>query len=66
LLCAFGATEREAVASYRRFVADGKKSPNPWDQLKHQVFLGSESFVERVRRQLPPDPDLSEIPIAQR
>ena len=35
-------------------------------QLRHQVFLGSESFVENLRRKLPRDRDLSEVPRAQR
>jgi REP element-mobilizing transposase RayT len=66
LLSAFGATEQAAVAHYLRFVADGIEQPSPWQQLRHQVFLGSEIFVEQVRRQLPHDRDLSEIPRAQR
>ena len=52
LLSAFGGTEREAVARYRRFVAEGKSLASPWGLLKHQVFLGSEEFVEGVRRAL--------------
>ncbi len=35
-------------------------------QLRHQVFLGSERFVENLRRKLPRDRDLSEVPRAQR
>ena len=66
LLSAFGGTEREAVARYRRFVAEGNSLASPWGLLKHQVFLGSEAFVEGVRRALPPDRDLSEVPRAQR
>ena len=63
---AFGGTEQEAVARYRCFVAEGKSLASPWARLKHQVFLGSEAFVEGVRQALPPDRDLSEIPRAQR
>ncbi len=66
LLSAFGATEQTAVARYRRFVAEGIGQPGPWEQLKHQVFLGSEAFVDNLRRQLPNDRDLSEVPRAQR
>ena len=65
LLSAFAAVEKEAVASYRRFVADGVAQPSPWDNLKHQVFLGDETFVAATRRKLPSDRDLSEIPRAQ-
>jgi REP element-mobilizing transposase RayT len=66
LLSAFGATEQAAIASYRRFVADGIGQAGPWEQLKHQVFLGSESFVDNLRHRLPKDRDFSEVPRAQR
>jgi putative transposase len=66
LLATFGETEAAAVAAYRRFVEDGIGEPGPWEQLRHQVFLGSGTFVEGVRRKLPPDRDLAEIPRAQR
>jgi len=38
----------------------------PWQQLRRQVFLGSETFVDQRRRQLLQDRDLSEVPRAQR
>lgn len=66
LLSAFGATEPAAVARYRRCVADGIGQAGPWEQLKHQVFLGSEAFLDNLRRRLPNDRDLSEVPRAQR
>ncbi len=66
LLSAFAATEKEAVASYRLFVADGIAQPSPWENLKHQVFLGDETFVAATQRKRPGDRDLSEIPRAQR
>ena len=66
LLAAFGETEPEAVANYARFVAEGKGQPAPWEQLKDQVFLGSDSFVESLRRQLPKNRDLREVPQSKR
>ncbi len=42
---AFGSTEQAAVAAYRRFVAEGVGQPGPWEQLRHQVFLASETFI---------------------
>jgi REP element-mobilizing transposase RayT len=66
LLSTFGETERAALSAYRRFVEDGIGVPGPWEQLRHQVFLGSETFVEGVRRKLPSDRDLTEVPRAQR
>ena len=65
ILAAFGETEPEAVAHYARFVAEGKGQPAPWEQLKNQVFLGSDSFVESLRRQLPNEPRLARGPTVQ-
>jgi len=40
LLSAFGATEQAAVARYWRFVVEGIGQAGPWEQLRHQFFLG--------------------------
>jgi putative transposase len=66
VLSTFAETQRAAVSAYRRFVEDGIGEPGPWQQLRHQIFLGSEAFVEGVRRNLPPGRDLTEVPRAQR
>jgi len=66
LLSALGGTEQEVVARDRRFVAEAKSLASPWALRKHQVFLGSEAFVEDVRQALLPERDLSEVPRAQR
>ncbi|MGB5834676.1 MAG: hypothetical protein WBG92_22180 [Thiohalocapsa sp.] len=64
-LAASGEKKSEAVAHYARFVAEGKGEPARWEQLKHQVFLGSDSFVASMRRQLPQNHDLREVPQAK-
>jgi REP element-mobilizing transposase RayT len=61
ILAAFGDTSEEAAARYIRFVADGMGQPSPWEQLKHQVFLGTDAFVESIRRRIPASRDLREI-----
>jgi hypothetical protein len=40
--------------------------PPPREHLKNQVFLGSDSFVESMRRQVPQNRDLREVPQAKR
>jgi len=62
ILAAFGPDESEAVGRYVRFVAEGKGIPSPWARLKHQVFLGSDAFVERMMRKVPRGRDLREVP----
>ncbi|MEA3276049.1 MAG: hypothetical protein U9Q81_12300 [Pseudomonadota bacterium] len=65
ILAAFGETEAEAVERYVRFVAEGTGQPSPWGQLKQQVFLGSDAFVDAMRRKVPTGRDLREIPQAK-
>ena len=66
ILSAFGQRASHARERYRAFVAEGKNQPSPWEQLRNQIYLGNETFVNRLQRRLSPDKDLSEIPAAQR
>jgi putative transposase len=65
-LAAFGERMQDAQLAYRRFVADGKNQPSPWEHLKNQIYLGSEAFVDEMQRKMDPDRRLSEIPKSQR
>jgi putative transposase len=65
ILSAFAAIGTEATERYIRFVADGKGQMSPWEQLNNQVFLGSEAFIDAMRRKVPPDRDLREVPAAR-
>lgn len=65
VLSAFADTESEAVKPYVRFVAEGQGQSSPWGQLKHQLFLGSDAFVDSMRRKVPADGDLREVPQAR-
>ena len=65
ILSGFGETAAAAVGAYVRFVADGIGGAAPWGQLKHQMFLGSDVFVDALRRQVPDDRDLREVPQAR-
>jgi REP element-mobilizing transposase RayT len=58
ILGRFGARQREAQRRYRQFVAEGQDRPKPWEQLKGQIYLGSEAFIaqhqpDRVIRDIP-------------
>ena len=65
LLSAFGAQRKAAMEAYRRFVSAGKASSSPWDELKRQVYLGDEAFVDRMLARLESDAPLAEIPSTQ-
>ena len=62
ILAALGSDASEAIGRYVRFVAEGEGVPSPWTQRKHQAFLGSDAFVEKMLRKLPRGRDLREVP----
>ncbi len=51
----FGATRRKAVAAYVDFVRAGVRLPSVWEDLRGQVFLGSDEFVEQMTAALDAD-----------
>lgn len=66
ILSAFSSQKGRAIERYREFVAQGKNQPSPWEQLKNQVFLGSDAFVTKMQAKLDGGKDLREIPARQR
>jgi hypothetical protein len=61
------ARERSAAqAGYAAFVRQGVEQPSLWQALRHQVFLGSEAFVQRHCVPSKPAEPLREVPPAQR
>jgi REP element-mobilizing transposase RayT len=66
LLRAFADSRAEAIAAYRRFVAEGIGAPCPWNALRGQIYLGSERFVERMQALIDSSRPLREIPKPQR
>jgi putative transposase len=61
LLEQFGKDRRVAQKRYREFVRDGVAN-RPWDDLKGQIYLGSDEFIERHSAEAK---ELKEIPRAQ-
>jgi len=66
LLASFGRRKKEAVKKYRTFVSEGKGQPSPWKNLRNQVYLGGEDFVQTMQGLIDGDKELSEIPSSQR
>nr|WP_067298332.1 hypothetical protein [Marinobacterium profundum] len=52
ILAAFDERRDLAIERYERFVADGKHQPSPWSQLRNQVYLGSEQFVDEMQKRI--------------
>jgi hypothetical protein len=66
LLGQFGGRRRTAIGRYIDFIRSGCRQESIWADLGGQLFLGSEAFVETMKRQLPKDRDLREVPRVQR
>ena len=66
ILAEFGRRKKDAREKYRRFVGEGKNQPSPWENLKNQIYLGSDAFVAAMQRRISKDQHLGEIPKIQR
>ena len=66
ILGMFNANKKTACARYRNFVAEGKNQPTPWSDLKNQIYLGSEAFVDDMLCKLDPMQPVSDIPSVQK
>lgn len=62
ILGQFAGERREAQRLYRRFVSEGL-GISPWGDLKGQIYLGSERFIESIAK---PNTKPSEVPRVQR
>lgn len=66
ILSQFGSQRKRAIKAYAGFVREGvKASTTPWEEMKQQVVLGSEHFIQKVLGKISKDANLSEIPKAQ-
>ncbi len=50
LLAYFGKRRSRCIAKYMDFVRAGIGLPPVWDNLKHQMLLGDEAFVVKIRK----------------
>lgn len=66
LLGQFAKTKAVARRRYSAFVHAGVGLPSPWKDLKGQVLLGSEAFVNKIRPRLKLQEHVVEIPQRQR
>ena len=64
ILSSFGKTEKTAIKHYVQFVANGVQQPSPWSNIKNQIYLGSDKFVDQVQTKIL-DKNISEVPKIQ-
>jgi len=65
ILGQFASTRRGAVTAYVAFVRAGVSAASIWSELRGQIYLGGEPFVERLQ-QITDNASAAEIPRAQR
>ncbi len=58
--------KQDAMQQYRIFVSEGRNQPKPWEELKNQIYLGDEQFIDDMQCKILFDKDLSEIPSSQK
>lgn len=66
VLAQFSQERRTAIMQYIDFVRAGVGLPSLWKQLRGQVFLGSEAFMQTMQQTVPEQAHIAEIPRAQR
>jgi putative transposase len=66
ILGQFGMTRKWAVRSYKEFVAAGLKVKSPWNDLRGQILLGGQEFVDKFKGMLKDKELIAEIPRPQR
>ncbi len=67
LLSQFGANRDQARLQYQNFVRTGIGLPPVWGALKNQIFLGDQTFVEKLQSQIQTkQSEMKEIPKVQR
>jgi REP element-mobilizing transposase RayT len=66
ILSQFNNKKDESMKKYKRFVMEGITEGSPWETLKGQIFLATESFIQKLSGELSENVDLKEIPKIQR
>jgi hypothetical protein len=66
LLKQFGNSKKTAQALYKEFVMEGFGKKSPWNELKGQILLGDEKFIEEFKDILSGKEQIKEIPRRQR
>jgi len=66
ILSGFSDKKIEGHQRYRDFVRAGRGQPSVWQQLKNQIYLGDENFVNDMQCKIDPGQSLKDIPKIQK
>jgi REP element-mobilizing transposase RayT len=62
VLSLFGQNSINSIKKYQKFVYEGMHVNAPWDDLKNQIYLGSDDFVDEVQKKIEQGKKLTYIP----
>ena len=62
----FGSNRKSACKQYREFVKDGINARSIWEDLRCQILLGSEAFIDSLSEVAKGAEEFKEIPRSQR
>ena len=66
LLSQFGLQRNRSRRKYIDFVREGIGLPPVWDNLRHQIYLGSDDFIDKHQKLISEKQDLDDIPAIQK
>lgn len=66
IIAYFSQRKINAIERYKQFVAEGKKQPSIWGQLRNQIYIGNDDYIEKIQKKIAKDSDISEVPMSQR
>jgi REP element-mobilizing transposase RayT len=66
ILAGFSEIKNEAQQRYCDFVRTGPRQPSPWQQLKNQIYLGTDHFVNEMQCKIDPEQSLNDVPQKQK
>lgn len=66
ILSQFGDNKIEAISRYNEYILNGIDKNFPWQDLRGQIILGSDSFIEKIGKFLKEKEILKEVPRKQR
>ncbi|MGR9100944.1 MAG: transposase [Gammaproteobacteria bacterium] len=65
ILALFGRKRHAAIHAYTDFIRAGIGQPEIWENLKDQIYLGDETFIERMKESFAGEIQFDEIPKPQ-
>jgi hypothetical protein len=65
ILSIFGDCKLSSMSRYQKFVSEAFLDYSPWEELKQQIYLGSDQFIAKAQSGINPLQDFDAIPSLQ-